>query len=223
VDQLSQVVRSLRPVRDVDETLDTITAAAVENIPGVDHASVSVINAQGAMETLVPTDAFVAEADLLQIELGEGPCLDAALKIPLVRVDDMAAETRWAKYAPRAAAMGVGSQMAMYLFQERQSLGGLNLYFDQPHAITTDTEDLAEFFAIQAAMAMGHSREVAGLNRALASRQAIGQAIGIVMARDGLDENRAFQFLARLSQTRNVKLRAVANEIIAATNNDADR
>jgi GAF domain-containing protein len=215
---MSQVVRSIGSPRDVDETLDTITSAAVENIPGVDHASVSVIDRQGVLETLVPTDAFVAEADTLQSTLGEGPCLDAALKTPLVRVDDMSAETRWPRYAPRAAAMGVGSQMAMYLFQERQSLGGLNLYFNQPHAITTDTEDLAEFFAIHAAMAMGHAREVAGLNRALASRRAIGQAVGIVMARYGLDENRAFEFLVRLSKARNVKLRSVADEIIAAAN-----
>jgi ANTAR domain/GAF domain len=222
VDTLSQLVRSLRPVRDIDETLDMITAAAVENIPGVDHASVSVVNRQGAMETLVPTDAFVAEADLLQTELGEGPCLDAALKTPLVRVDDMNSETRWPRYAPRAAAMGVGSQMAMYLFQEGKSLGGLNLYFNQSHAITTDTEDLAEFFAIHASMAMGHSREVEGLNRALASRQAIGQAVGIVMAREDLDENRALGLLVRLSQTRNVKLRVVADEIIAGLNKQAE-
>ncbi|MDQ1630318.1 MAG: hypothetical protein QOC80_290 [Frankiaceae bacterium] len=215
---MSQLVRSIGSPREVDETLDAITAAACENIPGVDHASVSVVNRQGLLETLIPTDTFVAEADTLQSKLGEGPCLDAALKIPMVRVDDMAAETRWPKYAPRAAAMGVGSQLAMYLFQERQSLGGLNLYFDRPHSITTDTEDLAEFFAIHAALAMGHAREVEGLNRALASRRVIGQAVGIVMARYDLDENRAFQFLVRLSKQRNDKLRVVAEEIIAASN-----
>ena len=42
----------------------------------------------------------------------------------------------------------------------------------------------------------------------------IGQAVGIVMERFDLSEDRAFAFLARLSSHRNVKLRVVAQELI---------
>jgi AmiR/NasT family two-component response regulator len=47
------------------------------------------------------------------------------------------------------------------------------------------------------------------------TRQAVGRAVGIVMERYGLNEQRAFAFLARVSQTRNVKLRQVAAEMVA--------
>jgi ANTAR domain-containing protein len=170
------------------------------------------------MHTLVPTDQFVADADRLQCELGEGPCLDAVLGTPLVRSDDLAHDARWPTYKPRAVLMGVGGQMALHMFHDNGSLGGLNLYFDRPGLIDGQTVAVAELFAVLAAAAMGHARELDGLNRALQTRTSIGKAIGLLMERYELDEERAFQFLVRTSQTGNVKLRVIADEIVTAAN-----
>ena len=52
---------------------------------------------------------------------------------------------------------------------------------------------------------------------ALESRRAIGMAIGIVMERYQIDDDRAFAFLVRVSQHSNVKLRDVAADIISET------
>jgi AmiR/NasT family two-component response regulator len=46
-------------------------------------------------------------------------------------------------------------------------------------------------------------------------------AIGIVMERYGVEEDRAFAFLVRVSQDSNVKLREVAADIIAERNSKA--
>ena len=56
--------------------------------------------------------------------------------------------------------------------------------------------------------------EVVGLRAALASRHIIGMAQGILMLRYGVDEAKAFAFLARTSQQENVKLREVAQRIV---------
>ena len=48
--------------------------------------------------------------------------------------------------------------------------------------------------------------------------QDIGQALGIVMERYGIDEDRAFQFMVRVSQDSNVKVREVAADIVAGVN-----
>lgn len=40
-------------------------------------------------------------------------------------------------------------------------------------------------------------------------------AVGMTMERYGLDEERAFSFLVRVSQTSNTKMRLVAKEIIS--------
>jgi GAF domain-containing protein len=114
--------------------------------------------------------------------------------------------------------MGVGAQMAMHLYDHNQSLGGLNLYFNKPRSISADSADIAGLFATHAAIVMGHAREVDTLKKALNTRKVIGAAIGIIMERYELDEDSAFQFLIRMSQTHNVKLRLVADEIVTGAN-----
>jgi AmiR/NasT family two-component response regulator len=49
------------------------------------------------------------------------------------------------------------------------------------------------------------------------TRKTIGQAIGILMERYRIDADRAFQFLIRASSTSNVKLRDVADEVVASS------
>ena len=63
-------------------------------------------------------------------------------------------------------------------------------------------------------MAVAYAHEVRDLNEALETRRTIGQAIGILMERYELTEERAFAFLTRLSSHRNVKLRLVAQELV---------
>jgi hypothetical protein len=218
IEAMNEAARTLGTPRSVEETVSAITFAAKDTVPHANHASISLVDRHGTMHTLVPTDKFVADADQLQCELAEGPCLDAALGTPLVCSDDLAHDARWPLYAPRAVSMGVGGQMALHLFDDSGSRGGLNLYFDRAGLIDAQTVAVAELFATLAAAAMGHARELDGLNRALQTRTNIGKAIGILMERYELDEERAFQFLVRTSQTGNVKLRVIADEIIAAAN-----
>ncbi len=68
---------------------------------------------------------------------------------------------------------------------------------------------------------MGFATTVDHLNEALSTRKVIGQAIGIAMERYGIDETRAFEFLIRVSQTSNTKLRDVATEIVESVNRAA--
>ena len=65
-------------------------------------------------------------------------------------------------------------------------------------------------------MAIADASEITGLTEAVHARTVIGQAVGIVMQRYRLPDDRAFAFLARLSQARNVKLRRVAQEMVAS-------
>jgi AmiR/NasT family two-component response regulator len=55
---------------------------------------------------------------------------------------------------------------------------------------------------------------------ALASRDIIGQAKGIIMQRFHVDAVRAFQLLTRLSQERNTPVRVIAQELVTRTIRD---
>jgi hypothetical protein len=78
--------------------------------------------------------------------------------------------------------------------------------------------DSAEVFASHASLLLGFGRTVDHYTTALESRRVIGMAIGIVMERYAIDDDRAFAFLVRVSQDSNVKLRDVAADIVSDVN-----
>lgn len=220
---MNDVSAKLRFPMELDETLAVITAGAAEAVPGVDFVSISITGKDGRIHTVAPTDELAQQADNLQYELDEGPCLDAVLDSAVVEVDDIATDLRWPSYGPRAAKeFGIGSQLGFQFHAEPHARGGVNLYSTRPHALTSESRQLGAMFANLAAAALGWSHAHKNLNDALMTRTEIGQAIGIIMERYRLDPDRAFGFLVRTSQTSNVKLREVAAGIVEDTTRRAE-
>ncbi|MBA3431054.1 MAG: ANTAR domain-containing protein [Actinobacteria bacterium] len=56
-----------------------------------------------------------------------------------------------------------------------------------------------------------------GLQVALATRDIIGQAKGVLMEREGFTDEGAFQMLRKASQHTNTKLHKIAQEVVAST------
>jgi GAF domain-containing protein len=110
--------------------------------------------------------------------------------------------------------VGLRSQLGLRIFTDGQTLGGLNLYSTASDTVDPEATKIAQLFAAHAAIAMGRARREEQLTNALVTRKAIGQAIGILMERYRITEDRAFHFLLRASQTSNTKLRVVAQQVV---------
>ena len=215
VTAIDEVAASLTRPMDLESTLARITRSAVEAILGIDFASISVTAKGGEIKTLAPTDPRAIEADDLQYTLHEGPCYAAATGLPVVQVEDLATDPRWPQYGPQAVELcGVRSQLAFQFVAEPDARGALNLYSNRVNGISADTRLVGGMFARLVAIALGWAQHEENLSQALLTRQRIGQAIGIVMERYGLDSDRAFAFMVRMSQSGNIKLREVADGII---------
>lgn len=199
---------------DLDTTLANITAAAVAVLPDVDAASLTVKHADGRLETVAPTDDVLLDVDAEQYELREGPCYEAAVDRVHITSPDLANDPRFPRYAPVVLRAGIRSQAGVRLFESPRSNGALNLYSREVGAFS-DLGALSELFAHQSAMALDYARQIDQLQEAVATRQVIGQAVGIVMERFSIDEARAFGFLTRLSSHENIKLRVVAERLVA--------
>ena len=193
-----------------ENALERIVRGAMSTVPGTVAAGVCVVGEDGHVRAHQPSSTLVAELDALQIELGEGPCLDPIRTSAIVDVADFAAEDRWPRFAAAAAARGMCSLLSFHLFARRGSAGALNLYAEQPRVFGPDAHHLGRLFAAQAAVALAGAQQVAGLTRALESRDVIGQAKGILMERFDLDASDAFSMLVESSQTTNIKLATVA-------------
>lgn len=195
-------------------TLRHVTARAVQTLPGVDFASITIRHADGRLETVAATDERAEALDQKQYELGEGPCVEAVSDDGAAQSLHIAKGTRWPLYGPAADDAGVRCQLALQVLQRRHhSRGGLNLYslgsgsFDTP-------DNAVDLFAAYASLVIGHALTIETLQGALSSREVIGQAIGITMERYNVSKDRAFEFLVRLSQDSNVKLRHVAEQLV---------
>lgn len=213
VDVARRLAGALGP-GDLDSTLSAITAAAVEVLPEVHYASISISRKDGRLETVAPTAELLLPLDTAQYELREGPCYYAAVDSVHITSPDLASDQRFPKYAAIAVASGIRAQAGLQLFDGKNSQGALNLYSESVGAFA-DLGTVGELFAHQSAMAIDYAREIDSLRQAVQSRGLVGQAVGIVMERFRLDEARAFGFLVRLSQQQNVKVRVIAADLVA--------
>jgi hypothetical protein len=203
-----------RSIRDLEETLRQIVASAVDTVPGVDAGSIS-ITEHGRIETRHPTSEQIGKLDRVQVELYEGPCITALDDPPdsgTVLARDLAGEDaqRWPRFAPQAVEAGFRSLMSTQLSVEGGLRAALNLYSRTPDAFDAHARTLAGLFGVQAAMLLYGSRQVNHLQRAVDSRDLIGQAKGILMERFGVGDEAAFQMMVKSSQDTNLKLTAVA-------------
>jgi len=152
--------------------------------------------------------------DQLQHDWQEGPCYQAALEDTVVRTDDFRLEKRWPRYSPAAVELGVLSGLSFKLFTAERAAGALNLFGFEPQTWDADAETIGTVLAAHAAAAILASRQGADMQAALASRDRIGQAKGIIMERFDVDDVRAFEMLRALSQESNSKLVEIAQRVI---------
>ncbi|MGY1590347.1 GAF and ANTAR domain-containing protein [Geodermatophilus sp. SYSU D00708] len=211
---MGQVARALQQEHgDVEATLQTITATAVDAIPGATDCTITYVIGREQVEPRASTGDLSRRIDEMQDRVGQGPCLDAVWEQRTVRIDDMRVERRWPRYAAEAVELGVFSGLSFQLFVQGDNLGALNVYAREPHAFGEDSEDVGLVLAAHAAVALAGAQHEEQLHRAITSRDLIGQAKGILMERHRIDADRAFQVLARVSQQTNRKLVDIADEL----------
>lgn len=205
--------------QDLNSTLVEVCGIATRAVPGADGASVTTFP-QGQPGALAD-DEWARGLDELQYAEHEGPCLDGYRTGNAFRVRDLAAESRWPSYTPRAVELGARSMVSLPLTAEGSIIGALNLYSRKADAFDAESSSIAEVVAAHACLAIqvsaalfGHRDLAEQMREAMASRAVIEQAKGIFMARDRCSADDAFGRLVQLSQNSHRKLRDVAIAVV---------
>jgi hypothetical protein len=216
---LSEVARALFAAGSVADTLQAVVDQAVATIDGCDFAGIFMLD-DGAVSTAVKTHPVVVDIDSLQQATGEGPCLDAIEQRTTVYAEDLADDPRWPSFGPQGAAAGTRCALAYHLYTNG-TLGALNLYAQYPRAFGATDRAKGLILATLSALALGgarthedEDRRAGHLNQALATRELIGQAQGILMERERITSDQAFDILRRASQHLNIRLREVAQDLV---------
>lgn len=226
-DELAGVVARMSGVLLTHETVETalglLSALAHETVPGSSGAGVSIVTS-GRRTSSGSTDDRVRQADALQYELDEGPCLDAALSRELVRVDDLEQEGRWPSWRDAAVPLGLRATLSAPLLAGDAPLGAIKVYAEQPGVFDTHSEQLLTMFSAQAAVlvanvqAYDRARRLSDdLREAVRGRDVISMAKGVLMGRSNLDEDSAMTVLLRHAQRDGTTIAVAAQGVVEST------
>jgi len=216
--RIAELVQNLhgRPDTDSDTVLAELAEHAAVEIPGAQYAGITITRNGKHIDTPAATHIYPMLLDKVQQRYQEGPCLTAAWEEKTVHVANLETDERFPLYRQDALAeTPIKSIMAFQLFIAGETMGALNVYSEQPNVFDSESRNIGLVFAAHSSVAWNSARRDEQFKKALASRDTIGQAKGMIMERYGVDAVQAFELLRKLSQDSNVPLIKVATELVA--------
>jgi GAF domain-containing protein len=219
---LSQMSGLLLSRETVDTALELVTALAATTTVGTLGAAVTVVDEHGK-RSKAASDRVAEQADALQYEFDEGPCLTAWRTRQPVRIDDTTTDGRWPRWNQAAAALGVRSVLSAPLLVGEESIGAMKVYCERPMNYGPHDEQVMRLLAAQAAILLANAQSLAEARRlgrqlteALASRDAVAQATGVLLAQGAADRQEAFATLAATARRTGRPIEEVARALLTA-------
>ena len=211
--KLAELARALVGGVGTHDVLTEVTFAALALVPGADIAKLSVID-NGHLHSIAATSQLTAMLDRAQQAAGQGPCLDAITAHKIIRCDDLRTDVRWPRFAPSATSAGVRGVLSCPLGVHSPTAATLSLFGFKPEPFAVQSDAIAAMLANHAAIALINEQQERQFKAALATRDVIGQAKGMIMERFGVDASRAFSMLKTISQETNTPVRHLASRLV---------
>src|SRR5215204_3376599 len=216
--RIAELVQELysRPDMDSDTVIAELAEHAAIEIPGAQYAGITVTRNAKHIDTPAATHKWPILLDEIQQLHREGPCLTAAWEEKTIHVADLETDDRFPLYRRDVLEQTpIRSVMSFQMFIAGETMGALNVYAEQPNAFGQASRDMGLIFAAHSSVAWNAARREEQFKRALASRDVIGQAKGMIRERYGVDAVQAFEVLRKLSQDSNMPLVQIATELVA--------
>ncbi|QGV67747.1 GAF and ANTAR domain-containing protein [Clavibacter nebraskensis] len=174
------------------------------------------------LEVVASTSEKSRLVGLMQLEAGEGPCVEAVSTGRVVSVSDVREiADRWPAFAAEAQGAGYVSVHAIPLRLRGQIIGSLNLFREHEGALNEADATAAQALADVATISVLQERTIRDssvvhdqLRHALDSRVLIEQAKGVISRTLGVDMDEAFRLIRREARSTSTAMPAVAAEIV---------
>lgn len=204
-----------------EDVLVRVADLATRSIPGADGTGLAVREPAEMIDTVVATDEFVAAVDMAQYRLGQGPCVDAVETSVTVSSGSLADDPRWDEFGPLAAELGAESVISLPLRVTEEVIGSLNVYSRRRNAFDTVATELGETFAVLAAVAVHNAQALAQSQRvveqlhvALVDGAVVDQAVGVLVYRHRVSEERALRILRDRGRFEQATVQQVAQTVV---------
>src|SRR5918995_2839707 len=124
--EVRHALRNLDDLRyaagNLDEALRRIVEAT-HQLFAVDGAGLMLVDPDQLLRNVAVSDRRIGDLEELQIEHGEGPCVEAFEDKTLIDTKDLAAEARWPKFSPAAVDRGLRAVLASPIPYNQQAIG----------------------------------------------------------------------------------------------------
>lgn len=189
----------------------------------VDAAGILLADDQRELQVVGTSSDAARLVELFELQDRGGPCMECYLTSAPVTVADFAEQPRrWPEFSAAALDAGFGAVHALPLRLRSQTVGALNLYTVEAGVLGESTirvaqamADVATIGLLQAQLITRRDLLARQLQNALQSRVHIEQAKGVLAERLRIDMSQAFEALRRYSRSRNQRLSAVAEAVVA--------
>lgn len=215
-----EFVRTMHNPYDLDDLLDRLLSHANAAL-GCTGAAIMLEDEYDRLAVAAASSEKVTRAERVQSESQTGVCHEAFTTGEVVAVSDLTRTDRWDDGTGRVLELGFFALIGVPLTAWGQTIGVLDLYRDRPTPWSDADVEAAELLAAMgASYILGATRMQAQnqlaeqLHAALASRGTIERAKGIIMQREGVDSDTAFDRLRTTSMNRNQKVRDLAHQIV---------
>lgn len=205
---------------DLDDVLEQL-GADIRGVLDVAGAGVMLGDDDGNLRFTSTSDETLEKLEALQIDLDEGPCLQAYRTGEIVLATDLAADERFPHFGPRAVEVGMAAVYSFPMHIDGDVFGALNLYRPRPGLFSDDQIEVGQTFADVATSYLRNAYDseqkdllTKQLQHALNSRVLIEQAKGFVTAQTGLDLPDAFALIRNYARHRQIRVRVVARALL---------
>jgi GAF domain-containing protein len=200
--------------------LQAVVDACVE-LFDVGGSGLMIADEHSELRYAVATDGPGRMLERVQLETGQGPCVDTFVHDNVVLVEDLAADRRYPIVARELVPRGVASVLGAPVHLAGLTVGSLDVYRHEPyHWDASDTAALTRYAdVVEATLTAAVAAESAGelaaqLKYAVEHRVPIDRGVGYLMARDRIDSVAAFNRLRQAARQSRRKVGDVAVQLL---------
>ena len=219
--RLHQLIESSPDIKEFLDGMAGHAAASLSRTVGAPIACAVTLQRRKRTATIAGSSDEAVILDHIEQDLGDGPCLEALRTFEPVLLADVGSDLRWPRYSATLAATGYRSVVGVPIDAGEAASAALNFF--APAAALFTGEAIAE--AVVFSRTAGHALRLTlrivtaelranDLKAAMESRTVIDLACGMIMTQNRCSQEQAYQFILRASNSRNMKVRAVAEEVV---------
>ena len=217
------------PQRGLAPTLQQITDAA-KQLFGADGAGLMLVDAEGQLRWASASDQTAQNVEDGQERLAQGPCAVAFSQRLPVAIRNIKLEPDWQEFTQVLVSEGICAALSVPVELDGLVIGILDIYVGQPRDWDPSEVAALQVYAglVASLLSAATTAQVKGrladqLQAALEHRWLIEQAKGVIMGREELDAQAAFERLRSAARSSTRRLADVAKDVTGGQPLPADR